>query len=334
MTYNWNLNKARKQLAYLEEKLQSSSMINKDEILAGIAYLKYILKYHKSENDNEMDIELNISNLIPYARTISKVSSSLNKIKFYDLKLSYKDQREEETLYLVEQFYKSLNKNWYNLFKKIFNERKDNLSFSNGISMMCKIPELDYFYISVRKTNDVNEECTAVHEYAHTISYLMNPDLEFVYYNQVFTEVPSLFMQLISAEFFKEESFTPIEYDIHQKNIFNIMLLYCDEIHNNYYSKILKTFDPIERDYALVVNKDVNKLNRFTYAISYLIAIELFNIYQKDKERAIYYLDTIIKMQDEESIIKKLENMDIYLGNNIEKYHNNLIKKLKKSKVI
>ena len=331
MSYEWNLTKAKKQIEYLTNELSSASKFEKEDIKDGLHFLQILtgaktMANLKQNNGDNLTVYKRFSD---YSEIVSKASIITSSVQFTDLSYSKVHKSEEEILDLTNDFYNRQNRKWKTLFGKVFNERRNNLSFSeeSDTPMMLHIPYLEYFYISIPKTGDVREECSAVHEYAHAVADLINPRADGMYYKKILLEVPSLFMELISCDFFKYKSSTPMEYTIRQKQLLDTMILYFDEIYEQHSGSKIEE----ERTYTLASNLVSSGLDRLMYAFSYLVAIELLYIYYNNREKAIHYLDQIIQMQDQDNILEKLAALKITPGEHLNRYQKKLKKSIEKS---
>ena len=68
-------------------------------------------------------------------------------------------------------------------------------------------------------------------------------------------------------------------------------------------------------------------VNDYYYQISYLTAIELYNIYKNDQEYALFILKELITKANDDNILQFLEHFGICLGESLSGYEDSLLTK-------
>ena len=72
-------------------------------------------------------------------------------------------------------------------------------------------------------------------------------------------------------------------------------------------------------------------IENYYYILAQLVAIELYFIYRKDKNKALAILEEIIMKADDSNILSILKKQHIVICKNLNRYENELILGLKKA---
>lgn len=299
-------------IAYLSRKIRSNLLSYK--ILKDNEYLKQITIFE----DMIADLVFN------------------NNFDVDDSELKFNTKITNDDLFtLTYDFFKTLDKKTFELFEKLFKYHKKNVKLSSvPISKdYCGITYTSFdtmeFYIKIKRFYDIRDVNTLIHEYGHVLAFYLNAYDGNFYANQTpFCEIESIFLELLSFDFLDNIHFDASDsynnrknfiYDIYGKasNIDNKFVLYNnmtpnDRINHSYYSQIKQKFDIDKLDlwfmYSSPVEIDI------LYVISSLYAMELYDIYLKNKEKALELYKQIIKLDypSNEEFVNELSNLSIY----------------------
>lgn len=243
-----------------------------------------------------------------------------------------------ENIAFVYDFFKTKDKEWFKLFKEIFNERKNNLQFSDSRSLEIYISSLNYNYINICREKTVSDYFAIVHEYTHAIVDRIKFRKSYNYYP--FVELPSLLMELIAKN---EVIDTYAGLDNQVRTYFlatlRTILNYSKEISvaDLYFSNCedLKNYNGTLRDFIQITGYDksyfdefikLTSIERLMYIIPFLTATELYYIYLEDPEKCFYILNAIINLSYSNDYSQVLKSYDIELNQSAEK----LVKEIKK----
>lgn len=254
----------------------------------------------------------------------------------------------DDLLMITHDFFKSQNEFFFQHFLKNFRIRNDHIVFNNNRSSIkgqtILLAGIQESYIEIQRDYTLEDILTVIHEYAHATSIIINPyntDTNKYLYN----EIETLFMELIAADYvekmfknnfstiYSSENLNAYLYDA--ADIFAIINIINGEPKNRKgYStnKELKLIAHEKYDYT---SKEINNiLNNFdfqspVYLTSYLFAIELYETYQKDKDKALYYLKQIILLKDlkEKEYFYKIQKMGIMPNEHLKSYYNEVQEK-------
>ena len=264
----------------------------------------------------------------------------LKELNEYDISIS-------ELLSFVHDFYASLDHDLFRVFKKVFNERKNNLQFTKNRSITAFIPHLHYSYININKDDTINDYLNIVHKYMHAICDNMYYRRDYTS-NYPFIELPSLLMELIAYDWLADGFTSSYEDDNGNVVINNMWLEDIMVSKGQTAATILKyaKYNLIESDYLSKVDRfrrkretlremkkmtntkattiydlmKTSSLERTTYSIAYITAIELYYLYLEDPERALYVLKELIMMDNKENYERELEHRGINLNEHAKKH--------------
>ena len=236
--------------------------------------------------------------------------------------------RNEELLALTSQFFKNVTPpEVYERFIFLFNQRKTCFLNSNILGFYADSLFLQYdqsFYIRLEKKNEFSDLATLVHEYGHGIQFLTTYNPEFFNELAVFSEIVSIFFELLCTEYYTNDSKLGKLAIISNYDFWDTS---CGEAY--YVTEELPIIKELSRKCANTsrdirrkvqsylkthnVSKvtDILKIqpaNDFIYLIGYAYAIELFLLYQQDHDYAFDILEKIMEL-DSSDYFNYLEGM-------------------------
>ena len=238
----------------------------------------------------------------------------------------------------LHDFYNSIDREFARYFNRIFKERKNNLrmtpSKKEGYnkSYSYYIKPLNYAYINIHLTRNIDDFFTIIHEYAHTIADQMKYRPQYNKYP--FIELLPFFLTEIAYDVFihnweldKDKNHSEVrKTDI---AMLKQMISYSREIYQE--SKYIAD-NSIQGNGEQVLRVNESRLPRFlnpsakpldekiAYVIPYMTMIELYNMYQEDPERALHTVKNIILADDQEDYYKYLESCDIRLNEHLNEF--------------
>lgn len=358
MKYYWDKCDIKKDLEKLEYVYENSKDAKeKNEIIKAIKVVEEVMSdivSNTSDSEKELDFQESLDLLsstapmfefvYPYLKKFLRILENDvlegNFLTSFDDKSSNMFFTEDEMFGLVHDFFKETNKKIYKAFLSLYNNRYKTVRFSeelcdfaNGYSYF--LPYLNKGYIDVlnSKQDFSGGILTLVHECAHVTSAIINPNrygLECSFFN----EIETVFMELISSDYFWEtlhsieflktskdklEHYYFVADDVmDRKKIVDIRLSMGNPSYKEFkncmddeFYKALLTVEPLR-------NLDID----VKYLFSYIVAVELYEVYRKDKDLAFRLLDTIIKADNEkenDTIFKTVEPVK-----SLKKYKNRI----------
>lgn len=239
----------------------------------------------------------------------------------------------EDTINLVRKFYKKFDPELYQYFLEVYNDREHSLrsmplpegeTKTDGTTLF--IDGVRKNFISVYETNPLNTYICTVHEYGHAIANLINPEVSYTDREDLFVEVASIFPELV-ALYENGFSFDTIQvlYSMYTTlvtyvNKAEYLCLHTPIINtwaDNKHVMSKKFFDELEESYdmdddcfeeALATTIEDDGI----YVISYIVALELLNMYKKDKKEALELFKRFLKYPAKEDILTfVVENIPI-----------------------
>lgn len=197
------------------------------------------------------------------------------------------------------------------------------------------IPGFDECYINITLFNSIYDIATSIHEHGHAVAAAMHSKhLNNPYLN----EVEGIFLELVYldgidyGEYTKEQVLNTKEATVltYNEHLNCIGAKYITSLRGVQDEKIAKeiiqeTYTVDNKDAEIVLTTPLNSYAN--YAISFLIAIELLQIYKRNQYAALKILKNIINMDttNEKEIISELKSMGIHPGKSLAKFYNNYL---------
>ena len=232
-----------------------------------------------------------------------------------------------EIMHLVERFYKSFDEELYKYFLEVYNDRENSLRFltldeskdnkTDGTTLF--IDGVRKNFITVYETDPVGTFGCAVHEYGHAIANLINPEVSYSDREDFFVEVASIFPELV-ALYENGFGFDTIQvlYSLYTTlvtyvNNAEYLCLHTPVINawaDNKHVMGSRFFDELESTYEEVLSTTIE--DQGVYVISYSVALELLNIYRKDKKQALDLFKRFLTYPANEDILTfVMENITV-----------------------
>ena len=346
----WNRNKIREQLKYLQS-LPSSKI--DDKCLEDIEHLKLLLDKNNTfdcfdvscsfreqmiDDANSMELYFDFLDDIE----IFVDNASIIKKSHYCYVDSYKDIPVSTLFSFLKEFFHDFDSEFGKAFDRVYAEKRNNLRFNEERSIQLHIPTLQYSYISIEKTNTLHDFINAVHEYSHAIADLIcyrDP-----YSTYPFAELVSMFMELVAADYMMD-CYMNMDRDLNSIRINSCkdILIYADNI--NIEKTYFYAYDEID-DRRKVINGMKNicgkstqyvsrilektAMEKLSYTIPYMTAVELYYLYLKDKKETIHILKHLMIVEREKNYNDELKKNGIYLNTHSADWADTLIKRKKK----
>lgn len=355
--YGWNIYTLRNRIKELEEKKKrvkddylKELMDNDINILEDIIgdYLQTsgdsikLIEEYNIERDNLNNLKFLWQDFFYY-----RWLSDKKYIPYSDLKTV--TFSKDDLFEITHNFYKELDHSFYGNFMKGYRRRTDHVNFVEECQSddypyqgeTIYINSLNDVYMTLVKNNSYDDILTSCHEYAHVISWFMNQNIA-NNGNIFFCETFPIFVELLASDYINKE-FKTNDGTLLRGNI---------EFSNNVFSEELTTFlkimDEEERQgHPFERNKDIkiaaNKLGlenediedmlvgsssqlKESYLTSYLYAVELYQIYKEDKEKALYLMKKMIYLDkaNEEKYFSEIKKLGLNLNERSNDYHNKL----------
>ena len=243
-----------------------------------------------------------------------------NKLKLLDsldgVKVPEKDIKlnNNDVIELVDEFYKSTTKEIYDHYKKFdkffirFNKKKD---VDDG--SIYSFPILNKKYIEIGTRGDKRKMLhTLAHECGHAVGDFINP--ERVMNDDFFDEIESLFFELIGEDFFGKELNDDVFRDYQRSTMYGFYQNSKDTLLlKNIVSKVFTNMNSKNKPLDLLDDyldgqelDDVDIEGNVKYVFSYIIALELYDTYRQDKEKAIYLLKKLINTSENKTEYEKI----------------------------
>lgn len=239
----------------------------------------------------------------------------------------------EHILSLVDCFYRGFDEELYQYFLQVYNDRDGTLrclpldkreSKTTGTTLF--IDGVKKNFISIYETDPISTYACTVHEYGHAIANLINPEVSYTDREDLFTEVASIFPELV-ALYDNGFNFDTIQvlYSLYTTfvtyvNSAEYLCLHTPIVNawaDNKHVMGNKFFEDLEEGYEIDDECFEEALSTTIedegiYVISYAVSLELLHIYKRDKKEALELFKKFLKYPAKEDILTfVLENIPI-----------------------
>lgn len=270
-----------------------------------------------------------------------KQPSELSKIKI----------SENNIVTLSTLFYQQLNEPFRDTYAHLAEHFKSRLAFRLlPKDLECAgnahiVRHTKVVYIDVGIENTFQDYISLVHEASHAITELLNPDIIWDFNKYCFTEVDSLFFEIVGGDFIGDKTNNKKDDLIVKQRIFYDYLecasIICAkmDLYSCLSKKELRNNKLIKQYYKEEFGLKKQKIEEISltyiheiwhYIISYLTAIELYYIYLNDKDEALSLLYKIILLKGlkTQEYLDKIKELGIEPGKNITNYYNLIFKNM------
>lgn len=350
MKYWWDSKDLRKDLKELEKMFNKETNPKEKEIMSFyIWHTKNLIIDEELEAFNQESEESYLdylSRTVPlfeiYYPYITHYKKTVSKFLSNNYELYSEDTRQlshDAIIELVHEFFKSTNFNIYNKFLEIYKRKHKLIRFLNDDELegkMIFVPGVNKPYISLTNNTSNYKEAliNTTHELVHGITALINPE-RYVSNDCFYSEIETTFFELIANDYFSNQLNDRGFYDYERKRI-EAEYYIADEIleYKNLVDRRFILGNPSEDEFLemvsnnyqkqlLITNPETNFEIDIKYLFSYIVAIELYELYKKDKNSAFEVLNEIIAKSKYESEYTNITRM-VTPGKSLIKFRNRI----------
>ena len=274
----------------------------------------------------------------PYIRTFVKKGiyiETLFQPNYHEIIIN-----DNEALNIAGNFYSDLDLFFKKQFDSFYNEASDHLEFIKpNINTEGEIHFFESFgeaFAFIPDYPNFTKVSILIHELEHIIDSFSNPKF---YTNLVIREVTAMFMEIIGCDYLEEVLDIKGDSNVRKFYIYAINKMNADDLaykiqllHLIRKNKQLKNKDLMNlliNEYNFSKNV-IDELSNYSleedyyYQISLLCAIELYYIYKKDKDLALYIIKDIILNANDDNIFEYLNKYNINLNERVFCYEDEL----------
>ena len=283
-----------------------------------------------------------------YENYLDKIIDKYRKIRYvqnsYQAKLS-----KDDILSLTYDFYKWLDPSIFHEFNKRFAERTTHIKFYNTKDANCALGQTFFYpsnheiFISIYNSNDLSSVLTAIHEFAHAIWFdkvtennLRAPG------RSTYRELESIFMEMLAVDYFSKFPELKKDAKVERASMANSFIMELEALYakfcifNEYFIIKEKQNKPIYyydflsqaaadlgisvKDIKSIFNKPANQI--MPYSLGSLVGFELYHIFQKDPERALWLYKIILSknLKTEEEMDEEIKKIGVYPSSHIDTF--------------
>ena len=315
--YQWDINKIRK---LKQDCINNTQLLNNKKLFnSQQEFYDILIKFYMfdklytymeyNETDEPIDDEFFIPN-IEALNIIEKLNQNINNLQ--DKQNPYLNQRiflnNNELIELVREFVNLIPSKELNAsFDKFFNPKNHfvNINYTKIPFGIHGITKTDYInkicYSGILRENSLNDIITVFHEFFH-MHIRNNESYDFFETNKViYGEVEGCFANFLINNLSNQLG---IDKDLFLFSIYDEFNYILESLNKLYiYKKILDL-----KKHKIYSNNWIYEMTNDS--ISYLTALDLFYLYEKDPEKALYNLFNIPNLSGE-NIEKELIQNDI-----------------------
>ena len=249
---------------------------------------------------------------------------------------------DDDTLDLCRDFFVAQGPFFSKSFDEFREDAEDHLLFfkpnDNSEGEMDFIESTGDAFVFSPDYKNIKKPSILIHEAEHVIDAYNNPKF---YRNRIIREVGSTFMEMIGCNHLAKILNLGDDGDKRRAQIHTIVksnssfvlrkikvLHFMSGLRDQSVSQVLrKTRGKFRytKDYIKYMF-ETNLVEDYYYQISYLIAIELYELYKIDKDKALYILIDIITNGNDNNIFDMLKKYNIILNNSVETYERDFCK--------
>lgn len=249
---------------------------------------------------------------------------------------------DEQVMSDVIEFYGHQGELFYSQVLEFSEEAKDHLKFvkdtvdTDGETLFLK--SIGEAFVFSPNYSNITKFTILIHEIQHVIDFYINPNFSEEF---IIRETIAMFMEMIAADYiskkyklygegFKRQQYlyAIVKYQSHnimyKMDILDVTSSHKD-LSQNELLEVLDNEGYEPEDLEFYFEQGIT--TDYSYQIAYLIAIELYMLYYKDKDLALTICEDIIKNGNSNNIFELLDKYGIKLNNSVIEYENKIYKK-------
>ena len=350
MQYNWSKYNLLDRLDELERLKKSAKRKERIIINQNIDFLKdNIDELNNNVRDDLSYLERLLTSSLYFSNhsflidDIKNFSLYLMDLKAQDFEYNKISMNRKELLQITHDFYKSQDKDIYKKFMESYKYRSNHLRFENQADysgVTYPIPYYNEDFIEIINEPTIEMLYTIIHEYAHSIAFHFNQYRCMDYNSYFFQEIESTFFELVASDYLKEKINVGSEYECIYTSLLNILKdsgdltdyislidLYTKQniIDNKHLRKLAYEQCDFTSFYFECL-MDIDPIDLTTYVISYIFAVELYETYKYDKEKALYIFKKMTLLSDLTSLeyYKEIKKLGLYPNSHLTDFISDL----------
>jgi len=352
MKYWWDSRDLRKDLKEIEKMYKKESDPKEKEALAYyIWHTKIIINEQEiksCDNDSGKLYIDYLSRIVPlfelYYPYISRYENIISKVLPSDnvnVNESAKKLSKDMVIELVHELFKSTNSDIYNKFLKIYERKNKAVRFIKDDAIEGStifVPGVNKPYITLGENHPSYRSIllATTHEFAHGVMALINPN-RYVSNDYFYLEIETSFFELIANDFFSEQLNDRKFYDDERIRMetecyiasdileYKSLVDYRFRLGNPNIENFLEMVHDSYQKQMIISIPELSLDTDIKYLFSYIVAIELYEVYRKDKNLAFEMLNEIVAEKENKSEYANITSV-VTPGKSLVKFRNRIIK--------
>ncbi len=286
----------------------------------------------------------------PFYPLVRKLVHTTHPIDEFNLNRKYQECKisNDDALRIVGNFFKKQGDFFYKQFLEFMEESEGHLQYV--LPNDCMDGEILYLhsvgeaFVSIASYPNICKVSITSHELTHVTDAFNNPEF---HENLLIREISSVFMEMIATDYLNNVlalkrdnilrranlhiAIKERAMDIRAKTeLLTLYRMYQNNDDNTLFEILKKKgFDKEDIEYY----ESDSLIEDYYYILAQLVAIELYYIYQKDKNKALGILQNIILNATDSNILNLLGQDKIILAKNLDRYESELVKSLNKDDI-
>lgn len=326
-------------ISYLDELIELLNYYNGDEE-------EITDDVKPSYQDTVKEDKILLDSFYAYTPFVNEFAKYYKKYIIEQTTLPHFKTNPDNILKTTNQFYSKLGEPFSSTYRSLANTFDTRLQFFELLDRDATwgytyfFPFTNDIFIKVSLADSLQDMSTMNHEAGHGIANMLNPFIALDYEKYGFSEVESLFLELIGDDFIAKKFNKPRE--MHMKRLRELKMYMEDayyfsvkeRMYNNLSRKEYKKRS-IAKKYIqsitgakmadTVLNSDLT--SPLQYLISYLTAIELYMKYQNNPEEALdkFYNIIMLEKMDVNGYMNAVQAMGIIPGAHLSEFVDRLV---------
>ena len=231
----------------------------------------------------------------------------------------------DEMIELLFDFFHELNEKWFNNIYGLYNGDNSYIVFSENPSFSLYYPNVDSWVCNINKTGTIRECSDLAHEFGHGIQDSINENSNVYSPENILIEMFPMLMQTLFMDYLKKHGIEVEQCDTELFNTYNSIVNQASSIVTKYQitdlvpniSNVRNLKRVLTRSWGTdITTAELTELfsesakREMHYVLPYIVASNLYELYKKDQDLFMYYVNTILsEKEDKIEVVKQLHLM-------------------------
>ena len=231
----------------------------------------------------------------------------------------------DEMIELLFDFFQELNEKWFNNIYGLYNGDNSYIVFSGNPSFSLYYPNVDSWVCNINKTGTIRECSDLAHEFGHGIQDSITESSNVYSPENILIEMFPMLMQILFMDYLKKNGIEVEQCDTELFNTYNSIVNQASSIVTKYQitdlvpniSNVRNLRRVLTRSWGTDITTDEltelfseSAKREMHYVLPYIVASNLYELYKKDQDLFMHYVNTILsEKEDKIEVVKQLHLM-------------------------